>query len=51
MYVSVQVSTFDSHFLCSHFFDTTGKCSEEYKIYKWFLYLKITYVSVIGIHA
>lgn len=49
MYVTLQSSTFASHCLCSHFFDT-GKCTEEYRIYKCFLYLKITYVSVIGVH-
>jgi hypothetical protein len=45
MYVTVQFSVFASDFFCCHIFDT-GIYTEEYKIYKCMLCLKI--VSLIG---
>jgi hypothetical protein len=44
MYVTVQFSIFTSDFFCCHTFDT-GKCTEECKIYKCMLCLKIVSLS------
>jgi len=46
--VSVQFSIFACDFFCCHSFDT-GKYTEEYKIYKCMLCLKI--VCVIGMYV
>lgn len=48
MYVTVQFSVFASDFFCCHIFDT-GIYTEEYKIYKCMLCIKI--VSLIGIYV
>jgi len=48
MYVTVQFSVFASDFFCCHTFDT-GIYTEEYKIYKCMLCIKI--VSLIGIYV
>ena len=43
VYITVQFSIFACDFFCCHSFDT-GKYTEEYKIYKCMLCLKIVYV-------
>lgn len=45
MYVTVQFSVFAFDFFCSHIFGS-GKCTEEYKIYKCVLCLKIVGMCV-----